>query len=165
MTLWKENKEICQLTVWQSCEKDNESAFVCFPEAVCRLLPQSHCVDVNYQHCHLIYGGVMVWSVNAVVPSLPPFPPQPPPPPHALVSAILEGVTLCLMIIHSHLSFSVPSEELCAGCTCIYVFTALWKVRKSSWSTTLLLSCMPNTYLIHLLLWCYISVQVISNKV
>lgn len=26
------------------------------------------CVVVNYWHCHQIYEGVMVWSVNAVVP-------------------------------------------------------------------------------------------------
>lgn len=77
-----------------------------------RLLSQSYCVGVNYQHCNLIYRGVMIWSVNAVVPNLHPFPPSLPPPPHALVSAILEGVTLCLMIIHSHLSFSAPPEEV-----------------------------------------------------
>lgn len=54
-----------------------------------------------------IYRGVMV------------FLPQPRPS-DALVSAILEGVTFCLMIIHSHLSLSVPPEELCGGYTGIH---------------------------------------------
>lgn len=40
-------------------------------------------------------------------------------------SAILEGVTLCLMIIHSHLSLAVPSEQLCGGYTGIHVCTAV----------------------------------------
>lgn len=48
-----------------------------------------------------------------------------PPTPHLRVSAILEGVTLCLMIIHSHLSLPVPSEELCSDCTGNNVFTAV----------------------------------------
>lgn len=81
-----------------------------------------------------------VWRFKASM--LYPASSQPPlcPPPQPLVSAILEGVTFCLMIIHSHLSLPVPSERLCGCYPGIHVCTAvsLERVRESSSSATFL---------------------------
>lgn len=80
-----------------------------------RLLPLYNCVDNNY---NTVTKYVKLWWFKVSML----YPPQPHPF-HPLRSAILEGVTLCLMIIHSHLSLSVPSEQLYGGytgiCVCI----------------------------------------------
>lgn len=98
-----------------------------------RLLSQSYCVGVNYQHCNLIYRGVMIWSVNAVVPNLHPFPPQPPP---SSSCSSISHIGRCHFMPDD---YSQPPVFLCPTRGSIYGFTALWKVRKSSWSATLLL--------------------------
>lgn len=97
----------------ESCEEEGDSAFV----ALLRLsVDCCHSLSLSLIALIIVTKYVQARWCKCIIPSSS-HPSHPP-------SAILEGVTFCLMIIHSQLSLSDLSVQLCGGSTEIHICTA-----------------------------------------